>query len=138
MDVVGDQGRQLNVVFYHNGFLKITDFADELITSIGNLDRWPERVKLMQQNWIGKSEGARFVLIFMTMHHLIITLLRFSQHDLIRLFGASFIAIATNHPLALAVSQKMIMPLPLSLNVPNLAHQKQQLRRLKKRDLILA
>ena len=35
------------------------DFADELITSIGNLDRWPERVKLMQKNWIGKSEGAK-------------------------------------------------------------------------------
>ena len=71
MDVVGDQGRQLNVVFYHR-FLKITDFADELITSIGNLDRWPERVKLMQK-LIGKSEVPRFVLIFMTMHHPIIT-----------------------------------------------------------------
>ena len=40
-------------------FLKITDFADELLAAIGDLDRWPDRVRLMQQNWIGKSEGAR-------------------------------------------------------------------------------
>jgi leucyl-tRNA synthetase len=39
--------------------LKITDFADELLAAIGDLDRWPDRVRLMQQNWIGKSEGAR-------------------------------------------------------------------------------
>ena len=40
-------------------FLRITDFADDLLAAIANLDRWPERVRLMQQNWIGKSEGAR-------------------------------------------------------------------------------
>ena len=42
-------------------YLKITDYADELLDSVQNkLPGWPERVKLMQENWIGKSEGVRF------------------------------------------------------------------------------
>lgn len=42
-------------------YLKITDYADELLDSVSNkLPGWPERVKLMQENWIGKSEGVRF------------------------------------------------------------------------------
>ena len=40
-------------------FLRITAFTDELLSALGGLDRWPERVRLMQENWIGRSEGAR-------------------------------------------------------------------------------
>ncbi|MDE4940745.1 hypothetical protein NAI66_12820, partial [Francisella tularensis subsp. holarctica] len=39
------------------GFLKITDYADELLQDINKLDNWPESVKTMQINWIGKSKG---------------------------------------------------------------------------------
>ena len=39
-------------------FLKITDYSDELLNDLEQLTGWPERVKLMQKNWIGKSEGA--------------------------------------------------------------------------------
>ena len=41
-------------------FLKITDFAEELLEGLGALDQWPDKVRLMQENWIGKSRGMRF------------------------------------------------------------------------------
>ena len=76
-------------------FLKITDFADELLEGLSELDHWPDKVKLMQENWIGKSEGLRFrfalsdggaVEVFTT------------RPDTI--FGASFVAVAADHPIA--------------------------------------
>ncbi|WP_448205192.1 leucine--tRNA ligase [Azospirillum sp. sgz302134] len=77
-------------------FLKITAFAEELLQGLETLDRWPERVRLMQENWIGKSTGVRFrfdvkgredkLEVFTT------------RPD--TLFGASFAAISANHPLA--------------------------------------
>jgi len=41
-------------------FLKITDFADDLLEGLGTLEDWPEKVRLMQENWIGKSQGLEF------------------------------------------------------------------------------
>ncbi|MBP2293891.1 leucine--tRNA ligase [Azospirillum rugosum] len=77
-------------------FLKITAFAEELLQGLDTLDRWPDRVRLMQENWIGKSTGVRFrfdmrgrddkLEVFTT------------RPD--TLFGASFAAISANHPLA--------------------------------------
>jgi leucyl-tRNA synthetase len=85
---------------------KITDYAQDLLQALDGLERWPEKVRLMQANWIGRSEGL---------------LIRFETagpapqgHELIEafttrpdtLFGASFIAIAPDHPLAKAVADK--------------------------------
>jgi len=77
-------------------FLRITAFSDELLEALSTLDRWPERVRLMQENWIGRSEGARVqfpiaddketVEVFTT------------RPD--TLFGASFLALSPHHPLA--------------------------------------
>jgi leucyl-tRNA synthetase len=77
-------------------FLKITAFAEDLLTGLERLDRWPERVRLMQENWIGRSEGLRlfFDLVDRTDRLEIYT----TRPD--TLFGASFCAIAANHPLA--------------------------------------
>ena len=86
-------------------FLKITDFADELLAAISDLDRWPDRVRLMQQNWIGKSEGARVRFSIdgnspSDADHIEVFTTRPDT-----LFGASFLAIAANHPLALAIGK---------------------------------
>ncbi|MFL2844812.1 MAG: leucine--tRNA ligase [Candidatus Puniceispirillaceae bacterium] len=86
-------------------FLKITEFADDLLAAIDNLDRWPERVRLMQHNWIGKSEGAR---IRFPLDGNPLTKIQDIEVFTTRpdtLFGASFIAIAPNHPLALAIGK---------------------------------
>jgi leucyl-tRNA synthetase len=82
-------------------FLRITEFADDLRQSLAELERWPERVRIMQENWIGRSEGAR---VFFTLadpagaptdDRLEIFTTRPDT-----LFGASFLALAPNHPLA--------------------------------------
>ena len=76
-------------------FLKITAFADDLLAELKNLDRWPERVRLMQENWIGRSEGAR---VFFRMAGRDDRLEVYTTRP-DTLFGASFCAIAPNHPL---------------------------------------
>ena len=79
----------------------ITDFAGDLLESLETLDRWPERVRLMQRNWIGRSEGMRvnFALAGRDDMLEIYT----TRHD--TLFGASFMALAANHPLALSMAE---------------------------------
>jgi leucyl-tRNA synthetase len=82
-------------------FLKITAYSEELLTALDGLTRWPEKVRLMQKNWIGRSEGMRFsfdledhygrpVDAKLTVYT--------TRHDTI--FGASFCAISADHPLA--------------------------------------
>ena len=87
-------------------YLKITDYAEELLDSVqGKLPGWPERVKLMQENWIGKSEGVRFAFT----HDI-----RGADGQLIgdgrmyvfttradTIMGVTFCAVAPEHPLAL-------------------------------------
>ncbi|WP_338502116.1 leucine--tRNA ligase [Sphingomonas kaistensis] len=80
-------------------FLRITDFAEELLEGLGTLDQWPDKVRLMQENWIGKSRGLQFrferpeggsIEVFTT------------RPDTI--FGASFLAISPGHPIAEALA----------------------------------
>jgi leucyl-tRNA synthetase len=85
-------------------FLKITDFADELLDGLKSLDQWPDKVRLMQENWIGRSRGLKFcfrlagtapggacdIEVFTT------------RPDTI--FGASFVALSPGHPLAEALA----------------------------------
>ncbi len=86
-------------------FLKITDFAEELLEGLGALDQWPDKVRLMQENWIGRSRGMRFsfalaspvaeqekVEVFTT------------RPDTI--FGASFVALSPDHPIAQSLAKE--------------------------------
>lgn len=77
-------------------FFKITDFAEQLLTALDKLDRWPEKVRLMQENWIGRSEGVRvnFSLKGQDDHLEVFT----TRPD--TLFGASFCALSADHPLS--------------------------------------
>jgi leucyl-tRNA synthetase len=78
-------------------FLRITNYADDLLSELKTLERWPERVRVMQENWIGRSEGMRvfFQLAGRDEKLEIFT----TRPD--TLFGASFCAIAPNHPLTI-------------------------------------
>jgi leucyl-tRNA synthetase len=83
-------------------FLRITAFTDELLDAIGGLERWPERVRLMQERWIGRSEGAR-VFFEITGRNERIEVFTTRQDTL---YGASFLALSPNHPLALRLAEE--------------------------------
>ncbi|WP_375460901.1 leucine--tRNA ligase [uncultured Enterovirga sp.] len=88
-------------------FFRITDFAADLDQRLDDLTRWPEKVRLMQRNWIGRSEGllVRFALDPATCPGSEPELdIYTTRPD--TLFGAKFMAIAPDHPLALAVAQR--------------------------------
>src|SRR6202167_5183878 len=88
-------------------FFKITKYSDELLTAIDGLDRWPDRVRVMQRNWIGRSEGLhiRFALDPATTPNGETELEVFTtRHDTI--FGVKFMAGARDHPLATAAAAK--------------------------------
>jgi leucyl-tRNA synthetase len=78
-------------------FLKITDYADELLDALQNLPRWPEKVRLMQENWIGKSKGLQFKWDVVGSKDVIEVFT--TRPD--TLFGASFVALAPDHPMAI-------------------------------------
>ena len=84
-------------------FLRITDCADELLEAIDGLDGWPEKVRIMQRNWIGRSAGLEFDFE---------TVRAPDGHDTLSVFttrpdtllGAAFAAVSPDHPLAKSVA----------------------------------
>jgi leucyl-tRNA synthetase len=88
-------------------FLRISDMAEELLEAIDTLDRWPDKVRLMQRNWIGRSEGARVTFALTDKVHTSLEVFT-TRPD--TLFGASFCAISPDHSIAqdLAKSNKAI------------------------------
>ncbi|KEZ19187.1 Leucine--tRNA ligase [Sphingobium yanoikuyae] len=82
-------------------FLKITQFADDLLGGLQTLDQWPDKVRLMQENWIGKSVGLQFSFKPVAPFDSEIEVYS-TRPDTI--FGASFVAIAADHPVAQAVA----------------------------------
>src|SRR5712675_2461307 len=87
-------------------FFKISKYSEELLSALDKLDRWPEKVRLMQKNWIGRSEGllVRFALDPKTTPSGESELEIFTTRP-DTLFGAKFMAIAPDHPLATAAAK---------------------------------
>jgi leucyl-tRNA synthetase len=82
-------------------FFRITSFSEELLAGLDTLERWPEKVRLMQKNWIGKSEGLRFSFDLSDGRALDVFSTRPDT-----LFGASFVALSPDHPLAEELAKK--------------------------------
>ena len=84
-------------------FFRITQYAPALLEALGDLDRWPDRVRAMQSKWIGRSEGARirFGLVAAQAGPTDIEVYT-TRPD--TLFGMSFLAVAPEHPIAAAVA----------------------------------
>ena len=87
-------------------FFKITHYAEELLDGIKSLDRWPEKVRTMQANWIGKSKGLqmKFKLEDQTKLNNISSIEVFTTRP-DTLFGASFIALSPDHPVVLELQE---------------------------------
>jgi len=86
-------------------FLKITEFADELLDGLDSLDQWPDKVRLMQENWIGKSRGMKFRFALEPDP----LLAAFDSIEVFTtrpdtIFGASFVAVSPDHPIAAALA----------------------------------
>ncbi|MEM7618343.1 MAG: leucine--tRNA ligase [Pseudomonadota bacterium] len=77
-------------------FFKITEYADELLKGIDTLDRWPDKVRTMQSNWIGKSKGVQLSFDIKNTQEKVDVYT--TRHDTI--FGVSFIVLAADHPLS--------------------------------------
>ena len=80
-------------------FMKITDYAEELLTGLDKLDGWPEKVRAMQRNWIGRSEGVELEFALDGDDALSVYTTRPDT-----LMGVTYVAVAPEHPLALKVA----------------------------------
>ncbi|NKI34308.1 leucine--tRNA ligase [Wenzhouxiangella sp. XN79A] len=81
-------------------YLKITDYADELLDALDGLDGWPERVRAMQANWIGRSHGMEIEFPYDGGRLKVFT----TRPD--TLMGATYMAVAPEHPLAVRAAQR--------------------------------
>ena len=87
-------------------FLKTSSYSEELLADLGSLDMWPQKVKTMQSNWIGRSEGAEISFL--------ITENNISEQNYIKvyttrpdtIFGATFLAISPEHELSKKIFEK--------------------------------
>ena len=93
-------------------FFKISDYSEDLLKALDTLERWPEKVRLMQKNWIGRSEGllVRFMLDANSLTNLS-TPNKENELEIFTtrpdtLFGAKFMALSPDHPLSLAAAAK--------------------------------
>ncbi|MDB5043222.1 MAG: leucyl-tRNA synthetase, partial [Candidatus Eremiobacteraeota bacterium] len=83
-------------------FFKITDYVDRLLAGLDRLTGWPERIRTMQRNWIGRSEGATFSFEIENLDaHIDVFTTRVDT-----LFGATFVAVAPEHPVVARILER--------------------------------
>ncbi|MDD9908287.1 MAG: leucine--tRNA ligase [Ahrensia sp.] len=113
-------------------FFKISDFSDELLSALDTLDNWPDKVKLMQANWIGKSHGLEMTFELTQ---------AVAGHDGIDIYttrpdtlaGASFIALAPEHPLSVALAKDNAELAEFNVNVRRSGTSEEELEKAEKR-----
>ena len=86
-------------------FIKITDFGDELLEDLNKLDGWPDKVKTMQANWIGRSEGIELDFTVQDEADAELSTLSVYTTRPDTLMGVSYVAVAAQHPLALKAAE---------------------------------
>lgn len=87
-------------------FLKVSDFSEELLAELKNLSGWDERVLSMQEKWIGKSEGLLIDFAIFSAEKKLDEKLKIYTTRPDTLYGASFVGISPNHPLALELAKE--------------------------------
>ncbi len=85
-------------------FFRITAYAEELLAALDRMDGWPEQVKLMQKNWIGKSEGVRIGFEYQLENQKKVLWVFTTRAD--TLMGTTFLAVAAEHPIAAFAAKK--------------------------------
>ena len=86
-------------------FLKITDYAEELLQGIDQLDGWPEQVRTMQKNWIGRSEGAEISFAVVDSDEVTGETVKVFTTRPDTLMGVTYVAVAAEHPLCLKMAE---------------------------------
>ncbi|EFO32296.1 leucyl-tRNA synthetase [Roseibium sp. TrichSKD4] len=86
-------------------FFKISDYSEDLLEAIETLDRWPDKVRLMQKNWIGRSEGLRVRFAFTEAAPTGDTSLEIFTTRPDTLFGASFMGLSPDHPISVKLAE---------------------------------
>ncbi len=115
-------------------FLKITAYSNELLSALDRLDRWPEKVRLMQRNWIGRSEGMRFSFALEDETGKLLDerlTVYTTRHDTI--FGASFCAISADHDLAKRLADENSQLAAFRRDVAALGTSEESIERAEKR-----
>ncbi len=119
-------------------FLKITNYSEELLTALDGLELWPEKVRLMQRNWIGRSEGMRFSFALEKADGTLLDerlMVYTTRHDTI--FGASFCAISVDHDLARRMAGKDPALTAFRKEVASLGTSEESIERAEKKGCAL-
>ena len=98
-------GAEVEKKYLSQWFLKTSKYSNELLSELDNLDEWPDKVKIMQKNWIGKSEGAEINFKLTNKEHQGYKIKVFTTRP-DTIFGATFIAISCQHPLVKKLIKK--------------------------------